>query len=1105
MRAGSNADAQLRPLIDVLEEFGEKYQVFFSYDSRSVASVNVDFSFKNGENLDRAIDRLLAPTNFRYEAFGEKYFVIYEQSKQGARDAKKLGRHIKKIQQLEAGGDLSLQRTKRDPFHQIQTVANTAFNLKKEIEITGSVKTQDGTPLIGATIYVKETNTGTATDFDGNYSLSVSEEAATLIISYTGYQPQEIAINGRTVIDIVLIEDISALQEIVVIGYGTVNKKDITGAISSLDSKNITRANPIQTAKALQGQVAGVNIVKVNSRPGADFNIDIRGLSSFDNSNAPLIVIDGVIGGTLNTLNPSDIESIDVLKDASATAIYGSRGGNGVIIVTTKRGAEGKPTLSYDSYVGVKTPAHLPEMMTAQQFYKTYNDNRLLDGGNPARFTSSELAMIESGQSTDWVDLVTDPGLQTGQSLAVSGGGSNTNYHFSAGYLREEGNLISTDFNRYNIKGTMDSRLNDLVRVGFSAYYSYSIRNLGSNETLRSAYRARPTGTLYYDDLVNPAENNDLDFQGYAVWMGINDKQVLSPVVEADPDNFKDEERISSLLGNLYVELTPIKNLSFKSSLSTSTLGSRWGQFRGTMTKDRLTSRDPRAWNENRQHYSYTWDNILTYNIRKGAHDLTFTGVQSVFQERFENYASQVDNLPYDSEWYALGTAGTLVALDSRLEEKALLSYMGRVNYGFKDKYLLTLTGRWDGSSVLAEGNKWAFFPSAAFAWRMDEEDFIQNLDLFSSLKFRVSYGIVGNDVVAPYQTQARLINTAYDFGGSAAFGFAPAAISNTELRWEKNKEINMGINMGFVRNRIEVIAEVYKRNTVDLILNQLLPTSTGFSSVTSNIGEILNQGLELTLNTVNVHKSDFRWSTSFNFSTNHNEILELYGGDVTVDKGNALFVGESLRSNFFYEFDGIWQLDEADQAAAYGQSPGSVRVVDQNNDGKISAADAADDRVVLGNELPKWLAGMRNNFNYKNWDLSFFIYTRQGAQFRNQLLSGTFGDLSSDRYNRLNVNYWTSENPTNDFYGVAVANPFRQAIQYQEANFVRISDITLGFSLPQGVLDRLKFSNFRVYGQVSNPFVFTNYLAMDPEFNSNVYQDDVPSATYIFGVNLSF
>ena len=432
---------------------------------------------------------------------------------------------------------------------------------------------------------------------------------------------------------------------------------------------------------------------------------------------------------------------------------------------------------------------------------------------------------------------------------------------------------------------------------------------------------------------------------------------------------------------------------------------------------------------------------------------------------------------------------------------------MGRINYSYNDRYLLTLTSRYDGSSVLAEGNKWAFFPSVALAWRLSEENFIKKMNLFSDLKLRLSYGEVGNDVVPSYSTQVFLSQTAYDFDGKAAYGYAPNNIGNSDLKWENSSEINIGLDMGFIKNRIMASIEYYDKTTNDLIQNVALPTSLGFSAVTANVGKIMNRGLELSLNTVNIQKSNLRWTTNINFSTNHNEILELYGGTVTQDIANKLFVGESLNSHYYYEFDDIWQLDEADEAVKFGQVPGSVRVVDQNEDGKISSAAGIDDRIILGNELPKWMAGINNTVNYKNWDLSCFIYTRQGVMYRNSLLQGTMGELNSNRYNRLNLNYWTNENPTNDYFGVWQPEPYREAIQYMEANFWRISNITVGYSLPKNLLDRANISNVRFYIQANNPYLFVKnrIMWMDPEYNSGTYQDDLPYSTYIFGLNLTF
>lgn len=853
--------------------------------------------------------------------------------------------------------------------------------------------------------------------------------------------------------------------------------------------------------------VAGVNVNKTNSRPGADYSIDIRGVHSISFSSEPLVVIDGVMGGKLNTLNPSDIETMDVLKDASATAIYGARGANGVIIITTKKGATGKTKVTYDSYVGVKVPTNLPDLMTAQQFYHTYND--VVKAENPAAspvWTATELANVQAGKSTDWVNQVTDPSLQTSHVVALSGGNENTTHYFSAGYLSEKGNLLETAYERFSLKGSIDSKLSDVVKVGFSTYYTYSIKNVGSGETLRGAYRVRPTGSVYFKDLVNPSETNDKDVNGYSFWMGIKDTQVQNPILEGMRKNYQDESRVSSFLGNGFIELTPIKGLSLKSSLSASVFNNRSGIYAGADTKGRL-NKLATASNGYNMNSSYTWDNIANYKLKTGLHDFNITGAQSLLKERFESSGTNVEDLPYDSRWYAINTSAKITSVNSNLTERTILSFMGRFNYTFSDRYLLTLTGRYDGSSVLAEGNKWAFFPSVALAWRAGEENFIKTLNLFSDLKVRLSYGEVGNDVVSPYSTQAYLRKTAYDFNGVAAYGYAPNNIGNADLKWENSAEINFGLNMGFLRNRIRIDAEYYNKKTNDLIQNVGIPTSLGFGSVTSNVGKLLNRGIEISLNTVNIQKKEFSWSTNVNFSTNHNEILELYGGTVTQDIANRLFVGKSLRTNYYYKFDGIWQTNEATEAATYGQVPGSVKVVDQNKDGKISSSAGIDDRVVLGNELPKWIAGITNTFNYKNWDFSFLVYTRQGSQFRNNLLAGTMGELGSSRYNHLNLNYWRADNPTNDYFGVWQSNPYREAIQYKDASFWRISNVTLGYNLPKNLLDRIKFSNLRVYVQANNLAVFTKEknIWMDPEFNSGTAGDDVPNSTFIFGLNLTF
>jgi TonB-dependent starch-binding outer membrane protein SusC len=988
--------------------------------------------------------------------------------------------------------------------------AEKTDNAKSEVEPTsadnvkGRVTDEKGEILLGVSVIVKGTTNGTTTDLNGTFSLTIPDNNAVVIVSFVGFESQELSVGNRTFLDIVLKPDLKLLNEVVVVGYGEIKKTDLTGAVASIQTKDITRANPIMAARAIQGQVAGATVTKSSNKPGAPYSITIRGENTINNSTEPLVVIDGLMGGNLNNLNPNDIQSMDILKDASSTAIYGARGANGVIIVTTKKGLSGKPRVSYDAYVGYKVPAHLPKLMNAQEFYKATYTDRVLEGAVGATFTAAELGIINSGQSTDWVDLITDPALQTSHNVSVSGGNEKTTYRFSGGFLNENGNVLYTGYKRYNLNAGLDSKLGEHFKVGFTSYLTYSDQNVGSQESLRGAYRARPSGVPYYSDLANPSENSDLNVNGVAVWMGINDKQVPNPLLDVDPVNSKLQTTSVTLMGNAYVEYMPLKGLSIKSSLSASYGSDRVGDFRGTWSKSQIGAK-PRAQVDNRTLGNYTLDNIISYNGGLGKHKFGVTALQSTYYQRNEAYMTAVNNLPYNSDWYALNT-GTITSFNSSLIERSLLSFMGRLNYSYADKYLLTVTGRSDGASQLAEGNKWAFFPSVALAWRLGEEQFISDLNVFSNLKLRLSYGQVGNSTVSPYSTQAGLLNTGYDFDGTAAFGFAPLNLANKNLKWERSGEYNIGLDFGFFKNRIAASLELYNRKTVDLILNQKIPTTNGFAQQVGNVGQIENKGIELTLNTVNIAKGSFGWNSTFSFTRNRNKLLQLYGDGQQVDKANKLFVGKPIRSNFDYKFDGIWQTADKVLANEYKQVPGAVRVVDQNKDGVISSTDAIDDRVVLGSALPNWILGVTNRFNYKSFDFSFFVYYRNGVQYNNSALSGTFGEITGTRYNKLaSLDYWRSDNPSNTYFGVAVANPYRSAINYQDATFLRISDLTLGYSLPSNLLTKLKMVNARFYGQVTNPFVFSKFTGFDPEFNSAIYQDDVPSMAYTVGVNITF
>lgn len=1097
------SQAQAKRLKDVLNDLSQQHQVSILFEDATVQGIMVNpDNIKKGK-LEAKLEALLKSSSLTYKKVSDNAFVVLSiivikpVEKQNQDNFRKSESSVPSLPNQTQGKVSS--KSKNEEL--------TGLNKPEIVEqtVTGKVTdAQSGEGLPGVSVVVKGTTKGAITDLDGAFSIAVPDAKAVLVFSFVGYEPQEVIVGNSSVLNISMKSDLKTLDEMVVVGYGEQRKKDLTGAVASLQTKDITRANPVLASKAIQGQVAGATVTKRDNRPGSPYGITIRGENTINNSTEPLVVIDGLMGGNLNNLNPNDIQSMDILKDASSTAIYGSRGANGVIIITTKKGLSGKPKVSYDAYIGSKVPGHLPKLMNSTEFYKNIYTDRIAEGLVGATFSTAEKANVDAGRTTDWADLITEPAMQMGHNLSVAGGNDKTTYRFSGGFLNEDGNVLYTGYKRYNLNAGLDSKLGERFKVGFTAYASYSDQEFGSQESLRGAYRARPTGTLLYSDLANPSETKDINVNGYAFWMGINDAQVPNPLMDVDPTQSKLNTTNATLMGNGYVEFEPIKGLTFRSSLSAISTNERQGDYRGQWTKSQIGAK-PRTQFDQRTLASYTVDNIANYNAQFGKHKITLTALQSAFYQRNETYTIAVKDLPYNSYWYALNT-GTITANSSSLVERSISSYMGRVNYSFADKYLLTLTGRSDGASQLSEGNKWAFFPSVAFAWRLAEEKFIQNLNIFSNLKLRLSYGQVGNAGVNPYSTQAGLLATGYDFDGTAANGFAPLNLANKDLRWEKSSEKNIGIDFGFFKNRINASVEVYNRKTVDLILNQKIPTASGFTQVVANIGQIENKGVELTLNTANIVKKDFSWNSTFTFTKNNNKLLQLYGAGQTVDKGNKLFVGYPIRANFEYKFDGIWQTSEKDAAAKYSQLPGQVKVVDTNNDGKISSVEGIDDRQILGSQLPNFLMGLTNRVNFKNIDLSFFIYYRNGTQYSNNTLAGTFGEISGTRYNKLaSIDYWRSDNPSNTYWGVAGAGAYRNAINYQDASFLRISDITLGYTLPSALMSKLKLSSARFYAQASNPFIFTKYTGFDPEFNSAIYQDDVPSILYTFGVNVSF
>lgn len=980
---------------------------------------------------------------------------------------------------------------------------------KRDVRVTGKIVDETDQPIIGATVKVKGKVGGVTSDAQGMFSIIVAEDAI-LIFSYVSYDSQEVKVDGRTSLNIKLKPSSQKLNEVVVVGYGTQRRADVTGSIASVNSGTITRAATPDATGALQGNIAGVTVTKRVGKPGSGFDINVRGISSLGGANSPLYVIDGIpTTSGLNDLNPADIDKIDVLKDASATAIYGSRGAKGVVIVTTKRGKAGKTVMSYDSYLGARTPSNLPDMMSGNEYvaFMTQlfkNTGRSTERSNTAFFTADEWKNIDAQNFTDWPSMFLQNGLQMNQNLTVSGGDEKTRFSFGAGFLREQGNVAPEDFKRYSLRGSIDRQINEKWKAGINFYAGQNLRNEGSQETLRSAYRLNPVASA-------------VDANGSRINRPVaNNQGIFHPTL--DQENELRENRSLRAFGQLYVQVQPIKSLTIKSSFSPSATFGRYGWYRGMPSKN-ANDNQAVSWAENGTNETVTWilDNQATYERSFGLHKITATAIQSIQKDRTETNSADGINLPFNSLWYNLGSArntlpnGTLRApvINSNFRKTTLASARGRINYSYRDKYLVTLSGTWDGSSILAPGNKWSFFPSAAFAWRLSEEGFIKNISAINDLKFRLSYGESGNDRVAPYQTQSTLSSSTYYFGNTLAAGYAPGILANKGLSWETTREVNLGLDFSLFSNRISGTVDVYNRNISDLLLNRNLPGPGGFSSVLDNIGKIRNRGVEIGLSTINIQKGKFTWKSDFVFDANKNAILETGNGKKD-DIGAAWFIGQPAVVNYDYVFDGIWQADQAAEAAKFGQIPGTVRAKDISGPNGVPDGVITDayDRQVIGKRVPSWTGSLANTFKYGNIDLYVMAHTRQGEQFRSQFHQ-TFTALNTAYFNQARVDYWTPQTPSQTTPapgGTPAQTRFNYLSFFKSGNFVRISNITLGYTVSSRLLDKLKINNLRIYATATNPFLFSEFNGYDPEWSAdNVFAGAVSSSSYIFGLNLGF
>lgn len=1015
--------------------------------------------------------------------------------------------------------------------------------VQQQKTVSGKVTDAQGQPLPGVTVLVKGTTNGTITDFDGNYTLPNVPSNGTLLFSFVGMKLEEVPVNNQSTIQVQMEEEAIGIEEVVAIGYGTVKKRDLTGAVASVKSDEIKMAPVVNPVEAMQGRVAGLDITRESGRANSGSSVLLRGNRSLTASSEPIYIIDG-IQGSINNLNPNDIESIDILKDASSTAIYGSAGANGVFIITTKQATKGKIQVDMDAYVSVNGWPSYPSALQGNEwldyleegYYATRgshssNLDQLLSDWNMGSIKS----YIDQGKWIDWVDETLKTGTQQNYSVSVRGGTDVVQANFSMGYNRTDG-IYKDDFlDKYTMRGSINIQLADWAKTGIQTGLTHTNGN-SRGSRINKTFGTVPLGGVY-------------DAEGNINQYPIEGESVVSLIADDIPNTYENNTKAIAITANPYIELTLAKGLTFKSILGTSLSTSRNGVYNSDHTYMMLTGSQTAIRNGSYNTslaYSYTWENIANYNFTiADDHDFTATLISSWGNSQNESESAYSEGYLYDDFRYYNLDAGVNPIVSSNYSHTKKMSVAGRINYSYKGKYLLTGSVRYDGASQLFE--QWDIFPAGAFAWRISDENFMESTrNWLSNLKLRTGYGVSGNSNIRAYSTLTEVTSgsDALNFGaGQVATTIPTEVVGNTALGWEKSYNLNIGLDFGLFGNRIDGSLEWYNTDTKDVIYARDLPFSSGGYTpkisykMNTNIAEMQNRGIELTLNTRNIKTADFSWNSSITFARNWEDVTSIdLGSGTTVDDliSLGLFMGSPKNTFYDYKKIGIWQLGEEADAAVFGLQPGDVKLQTSltkkadgvwvqkltDNEGNVTETEytaespytinANDDRQILGQESPKWTAGFQNTFTYKNFDLSVFMTARWGQMINGGLL-GYFG------YGRVNLpdnyNYWTEDNPTNDYPRPYLSrstggnyNATLSSIPYAEASYVKIKNITLGYSLPQNISKRIGFSNLRVYGTVYNPFIITkNDLleGLDPETGAS---DSYPLYKQIvFGVNVSF
>ncbi|WKN46278.1 SusC/RagA family TonB-linked outer membrane protein [Tunicatimonas pelagia] len=1133
------ANTKTQPLIEVLTEVEHKHSVRFDYEKLALQDKYVDAEIwqQSTQDVEQALQTLLPPLGLTYKKYPDNTYVIYSPPATKKTQVTPLPNH-----RPDTNASVSL------PTHQsaVRAVTNTVFSRAKiDKEIRGKVTDlATDEPLPGVNVVVKGTVIGTVTDVDGNYGLVVPDDAEVLVFTYVGFEREEIAIGNQTVIDVSLAPDLQSLQEVVVVGYGTQEKSSITGSISSIKGESLRQTVAAQPDAMLQGKVAGVQVVQNTGAPGAEVFLRVRGTASLRADTRPLYVIDGVPMNNINqanfsagqrasalaNLNPNDIESIEILKDAAATAIYGSRGSNGVVLITTKRGSDGKATFSFDGYHGVQSVWKTLDLLDGQGFSNTLREaveNRnAVAGSTIADLSDDEYvqALTVTGENTDWQDEVFRLAPISNYNLSVSGGEGRIRSFASLGVFSQEGIIIGQDFDRITGRLNLDYQATDKLKINTSITYSNTQKDEVANDfssisVLGNALLSNPNLPVYNPDgtyTVDPLGRNGAE----------------NPVMLANEITFDNLQR--RLIANVQAEYEIMPNLTFRSVLGIDNLSERIERFLPSFILSTGGSADAEAINAQ----TSTWlnDNTLTYQREMGEHNISALagfGVQRT-DESFLRAGGRV----------AGSDIITTVAIANPdlpqhyLTAWSLLSYFGRVNYTFRDRYVLEASFRADGSSRFGENNRFGYFPAISGAWRAIEEPFLQNVDWLSNLKVRAAYGITGNQEGLDNFGSLTRYGTGRNYDGNP--GISQVNVPNPDLSWESTESINLGVDIGLLQERISLSVDAYNRDTRDLLFTRQLPWTSGFSSlINENVGNMRNQGIELALTTRNFNGA-FRWTTDFNISFNRNEITSLpsngvAGSDFIFQLPSAYSaegpysiyrVGQPIGSFYGFEYQGIYRTDEdvpenlRDDGANNNFAGGFPIFRDTDGNGIYQREF---DRVIIGNALPLHTGGMTNTFGYKNFELSVVLNWSYG----NDVYNMTRAALTSmaDDFNQLAEVEGRWQQPGDEaihpiamysassFQGISFSDASSRYIE--DGSFLRVRNISLGYSLANSLLENTPISAARVYVTGQNLFTFTNYSGLDPESQNTGggliptlgvdYLTQPQPRTVLVGVNISF